>query len=460
MSIKHKFASGIPDGLDPALVKPSDWNNDHEVDFNGMAKAVSGVLAQAQPGVDYLEPDGSGSQLTNITAEQVGLGNVTNESKATMFSSPAFTGVPTVPTATVNTNTTQAASTEFVLSQAGAATPLAPAVTALVGTATKFAREDHKHPTNFTSTGTDIKMNGTQAVGTLTTFPRADHVHPIDTSRAPVASPTFTGTATAPSFASTVITGTAPMTVESTTMVTNLNANLLGGTALSGLSPVAGSSSITTLGTIATGTWNATTIAPGKGGTGVANGTSNTITFTGNYSLGLTLSAATSVTLPTTGTLSTLAGTETFTNKTLTSPRINEAVALTATATELNRLDGVTVTTADINSITSKVPRTSTTGSAQVPVGTQAQRDGSPAAGYLRFNSDVSKFEGHNGTTWTSVGGGATGGGSDAIFIENGQTVTASYTISTGKNAGTFGSVTIADGITVTIPDGSVWTIV
>jgi len=68
-------------------------------------------------------------------------------------------------------------------STGAAATPLAPAVTALVGTATKFAREDHVHPTNFTATATDIKMNGTQAVGTLVTFPRADHVHPTDTSR-------------------------------------------------------------------------------------------------------------------------------------------------------------------------------------------------------------------------------------------------------------------------------------
>jgi hypothetical protein len=45
------------------------------------------------------------------------------------------------------------------------------------------------------------------------------------------------------------------------------------------------------------------TVAPANGGTGVANGTNNTITFTGNYTLGLTLTANTSVTLPTSGTL-------------------------------------------------------------------------------------------------------------------------------------------------------------
>ena len=65
----------------------------------------------------------------------------------------------------------------------------------------------------------------------------------------------------------------------------------------------AGQTSITTLGTIATGTWNGSVIGAAYGGTGVANNAANTITFTGNYSLGLTLSANTSVTLPTSGTL-------------------------------------------------------------------------------------------------------------------------------------------------------------
>jgi len=57
-------------------------------------------------------------------------------------------------------------------------------------------------------------------------------------------------------------------------------------------------------------------------------------------------------------------------------------------------------------------------------------------------------------------GGGASGGGSDQIFFENDQTVTANYTIPTGKNAGTFGPVSINSGIAVTVPTGSVWTVV
>lgn len=104
--------------------------------------------------------------------------------------------------------------------------------------------------------------------------------------------------------------------------------------------------------------------------------------------------------------------------------------------------------------------KTSSTGSSALPSGTTAQRDGTPAAGYIRFNSDNVKFEGYNGSSWTAVGGGATGGGSDAVFIENGQTVTTNYTLSTGNNAGSFGPISINSGVTVTVPSGAVWTVV
>lgn len=81
------------------------------------------------------------------------------------IASPSLTGTPTAPTAAADTNTTQLATTAFVLGQTGTSAP---------------------------------SMNGSAAIGTSTRFARADHVHPTDTSRAPLASPALTGTPTAP----------------------------------------------------------------------------------------------------------------------------------------------------------------------------------------------------------------------------------------------------------------------
>jgi hypothetical protein len=100
----------------------------------------------------------------------------------------------------------------------------------------------------------------------------------------------------------------------------------------------------------------------------------------------------------------------------------------------------------------------SSTGAITTPVGTTGQRP-SPTTGMLRFNSTGTSFEGYNGSAWTSLGG-ATGGVGNPAFYENDITITADYTISTNKNAGSFGPITINSGVTVTVPDGSVWTIV
>lgn len=102
------------------------------------------------------------------------------------IASPTFTGTPAAPTAAADTSTTQIATTQFVLNQAGSTTPL---------------------------------INGTAAAGSSLRYSRQDHVHPTDTTR----------------------------------------------------SPLAGSTSITTLGTVTTGTWDATTIAANRGGTGLTS---------------------------------------------------------------------------------------------------------------------------------------------------------------------------------------------
>jgi len=103
---------------------------------------------------------------------------------------------------------------------------------------------------------------------------------------------------------------------------------------------------------------------------------------------------------------------------------------------------------------------TSSTGSVKIPTGTEAERDGSPSSGYFRFNSDAGAFEGYNGSAWGSIGGGATGGGGDAVFVENDQTVTTNYTIPATKNAMSTGPVTVDTGVTVTVSSGSRYVVI
>ena len=58
-----------------------------------------------------------------------------------------------------------------------------------------------------------------------------------------------------------------------------------------------------------------------------------------------------------------------------------------------------------------------------------------------------------------TVPGGATGGGSDQVFQVNDQTVTANYTIASGKSASSVGPITINSGVVITLASGSRWVI-
>jgi hypothetical protein len=57
-------------------------------------------------------------------------------------------------------------------------------------------------------------------------------------------------------------------------------------------------------------------------------------------------------------------------------------------------------------------------------------------------------------------GSGAKGGAGNLVFWENPVSVTVSYSISAGANAGSFGPITIGNGVIVTVPTGSTWSIV
>ena len=145
--------------------------------------------------------------------------------------------------------------------------------------------------------------------------------------------------------------------------------------------------------------------------------------------------------------------------------------AMVATGIDAAKLADGTVSNAEfqyINSLSSnaqtqldaKVAKTGATGSGALPSGTTAQRDGSPSAGYIRFNSTTGGFEGYDGSAWGSIGGGAAGAGGDAVFYENGQTVTTSYTLTANTNAVSAGPVTVNSGVTVTVGSGQSWVVV
>lgn len=63
------------------------------------------------------------------------------------------------------------------------------------------------------------------------------------------------------------------------------------------------------------------------------------------------------------------------------------------------------------------------------------------------------------GSITISATGGATGGGTDKIFVQNGQTITTSYALPSATNASSVGPIAINSGATVTIPDGCRWLI-
>jgi len=111
-----------------------------------------------------------------------------------------LSGGGTTTTAATDNNSTAIASTAFVVGQASATAP---------------------------------GMSGTATVGTSLRYSRQDHVHPTDTSRAPLASPTFTGSVTIPAGAS--ISGYAPLANPSFTGTVNFAGNV----GFGGVTPVA-----------------------------------------------------------------------------------------------------------------------------------------------------------------------------------------------------------------------------
>ena len=140
---------------------------------------------------------------------------------------------------------------------------------------------------------------------------------------------------------------------------------------------------------------------------------------------------------------------------TVTTAELNLLDGVTSTTTELNYTDGVT---SDIQTqLDAKVAKTSATGSAVLPSGTTVQRDGSPSAGYIRWNTTDTSAEVYDGSAWAAVGG---GNSTTEGLYEHAHTINTAYSITSTNNAMSAGPVVIGASGSVTVPATSVWTIV
>ena len=238
-------------------------------------------------------------------------------------------------------------------------------------------------------------INGTATIGTATTAARADHIHPTDTSRAPLASPTFTGTVTVPTPTNSTDAATKGY-VDSVAQGLDAKASVRAATTTNGtLSTAFANGQIIDGVTLATGdrilvknqttgsqngiyTVNAsgspTRATDADTGAELVNafvfveeGTTNadtgwvctnnqtptlettSITFTqfsgaGTYSAGTGLTL-TGSTFAIDSTVTTLTGTQTLTNKTLTSPTLTAPVLGTPASGTLTNATGLPLTT-------------------------------------------------------------------------------------------------------------------
>ena len=97
--------------------------------------------------------------------------------------------------------------------------------------------------------------------------------------------------------------------------------------------------------------------------------------------------------------------------------------------------------------------------SAKIPAGTTAQRDGSPSAGFLRWNTTIPRAEIYTGSEWSLVGG---GNSTKQVAWEH-ESVLASgenYVMEDGNNAISAGPITIDSNSSFTVGSGSTWAVV
>lgn len=142
---------------------------------------------------------GNGTSALTATTTSAGIAGAISDETGTgsvvLSASPTFTGTPLAPTAALNNNSTQVATTAFVLGQASTTTPNALG-TAAVGTGTTFARADHTHPSINLSTGAGTTFSGVLPVANGGTGSSAQNWVDLTTTQTAAGAKTWSNTGT------------------------------------------------------------------------------------------------------------------------------------------------------------------------------------------------------------------------------------------------------------------------
>jgi len=225
-----------------------------------------------------------------------------------------------------------------------------------------------------------------------------------------------------------------------------------------GLGSAVVSSSLTSVGTLTSGTWNASVIGPAYGGTGVANNVASTLTISGAYGTTFTVSGATSLTLPTSGTVTALGNTVTGTGSIVLAA--SPTLTGTTTAANLNvssLTSGQVVFAGASGALTSNSSLTYASGTLTAATSLVVSGTGgniTMTGGNIIGVAAITMTGAINKVTITAPATGST------LTIADGKTLTANNTLTFTGTDGS--SVAFGAGGTVlysgsTIPSGTVW---
>ena len=207
----------------------------------GEAATSAGNAATSATGASSSKTDAAASataawtSASNAAASATAAANSATSAASSATTATAQAGnAATSATAAAKSRAYAAASSSAAATSATqAASSMAAAATSATNAAASAAAAEAAAQTAsnaLESTASNIQMDGVQSAGALSTAARGDHRHPTDTTRAPLESPSFTGTPTAP----TAAPGTNTKQIANTEFVQTATGSILTDPAITG----------------------------------------------------------------------------------------------------------------------------------------------------------------------------------------------------------------------------------